>query len=153
MNINLQRKMFFILLVMLFVSSFSLSVIPAVINSENQMSFASYLVGGSFWLFMLCGYFILILINKCRKRVEDVGKHGGKKSTQRAGVICFFKNKYSRFADILFAITFILSVIFTWSNINEYITVLAVCTMLFSFHLHCILNGKIFAYLLRNQKT
>ena len=97
-----------------------------------------------FWLFLLIGIALSIVIRNLNK---------AKKVTGKLGVIRFFKNKYAKMADVILIISFVLSVIIIALESSVYFGAVVFCFFAFSFEMHCILNGKYFNALFINKSN
>lgn len=120
-----------------FVMSASFLLMPFVDNSNGVNAFGMT-VGLMFWLGLLIGICMQILIAASKKSI---------KKNQRIGLCSFMRNIYGSIADIVFIVSIVMLVIgIILTNQSGYICYIAISMLTFSFCMHCILNGKIFAY-------
>lgn len=109
-------------------------------GTKTQKIFA-IVISTVFWAGLLIGVVINFVIKS--KFSLPSGK---------SGIIRFFANKYAKIFDILFVIALILSivVIVTKTELSIGSTAIALC--IFSFEMHCVLNGKCFNKLLKGKE-
>ena len=104
---------------------------------------SAYAVGTLFWGCMIAGYVVFCVINAHRKKESD-----GENIKKRLGLISFFSNKYAQIFDIAMAASFVLILICGLVlKMDNGVLVLFISMFIFSFHMHCILNGVNYAYI------
>lgn len=135
---------------LLFVSSFSLlfSIFANYEGSAFQVALG-YVGSALFWLCLVLGYVLFGIVSKHRKDSGATLKasHFSKKSN-KPGIICFCSNRFAAIADLLMIISFILSLIFIFiPSLNQNVAVVFVAILVFSIHMHGILNGVNFTYI------
>lgn len=124
----------------LFAASFLMMPVANGISLNEGKNGVLYLVGIIFWLSLLMSQILMITVSMKRKADE---KHNQKK---RIGLISFFSNKEAMIADILtavFAVIFVICVLTT----DAYLIYVFLCLTVLSFEMHCVLNGKNYAYI------
>lgn len=128
--------------VSLFVSSFSILLsFFGDYNGTTANVIAAYAVGILFWLFLIVGYVLLGVINSHRKKAVE-NKKG------KPGIIRFFSNKKAKIFDIAMIVLFVLVLICELvPKIDDNIAVVLMAILLFTIHMHCVLNGVNFNYL------
>lgn len=143
--ISKDIKLFRLVILSLFVSSFATLFVFLGDYDGNVLNVVfAYLTGILFWIGFLVAYILLWIINKHRKNTQ---KNKKEIRTNVPGALCFFSNRYAFCADICFIISlFVLVTIFIfYSDSNAVGIVLPV--LLFSVHMHGILNGVNFTYI------
>lgn len=122
-------------------------------SPSDRLSIYSLVVGIVFWLSLMTG-----IVTQCvlayRRRVW-YGFHRIRRSraTQRIGLISFFKNPYAIVADIIGIVSLIgLIVAAIVTQGTGYICYVFVSLFVFFFSMHCVLNGKIFYYIINQRK-
>ncbi len=113
-----------------------------------------YLLGGLFWLSLLVGIIPQFVLS-ARYRSWHKKQAGGKKQpekSQRIGLISFFQNPLARGADILLILSIVALVLFILLvNNTSYVCYILFALIIFSFCMHCILNGRVFcSMIIRN---
>ncbi len=101
----------------------------------------AYLIGTVFWSCTLLGYIILFLTYRsCKKQYPSL-------SFQGIGLINFFKTKPAIIADIIFAVLLLVFLVLTLLkvNINDVISFSIIASMILTFQMRCIFNGKWFS--------
>lgn len=141
-----------ILCFLLLAVSFLLMPLEGKTISAN-VSVYSLIAGLTFWLSLIGGTVTQCILAKQRKKWFS--KHHIKrvKHSDKIGLISFMKNIYAVVADILVAISIIglvISVIATQST--GYACYVFVSLLVFSFSMHCILNGKIYYFVINKEK-
>ena len=109
-----------------------------------------FLVGVIFWTFLLCGILLQFILSRRMKRFAD-DKETGK---SRIGVISFMKNTPGCVADIVCAVSLVaLIVSMLMTNGTGDICYVCITVFVFSFCLHCVLNGKVYHYITNQNRT
>lgn len=103
----------------------------------------AYLVGVLFWVGLIVGIVLLLVINKHRKADESF-----RVKKKLPGIISFFSNQYAIVADVVTAISLIFLLVFLFVPwFNQGVTVALIAIFLFAFNMHCVLNGMNFKYI------
>lgn len=151
-DITLMKLVF----IALFVSSFSviLSIFVDYKGTAVQ-AILGYVGAVLFWIGLVIGYVILGMISKHRKDFERINKpiHRFKKSN-KPGIIRFLSNKYAMIADVAMVVFLIVTLVFIFiPSLNQNVAVIFAACLIFSVHMHSILNGVNFTYIksLRNK--
>lgn len=110
--------------------------------------------GIMFWTFLVLGVVGQVLLAIRRKRFLETNKQKrfqiGK---ERIGLISVFKNVPAIIADVGFVISLVAVVIVTKvTNGIGYICYILLAVCVFTFCLHCILNGKNFRYVIKQEE-
>lgn len=140
--------LFRISVALLFISSMS---VIAVFFSGNYWDSGYknvlWLGGMFFWVTMLIGYALLALVNLNRKRFEMTRIRTPKRRRRRPGALSVFSNKYGMIADLATILFLIISVFFILVPVaNKGVAVVCLAFLIFSFHMHCVLNGINYAF-------
>lgn len=75
-------------------------------------------------------------------------------STQKRkiGLICFFSNRYAAVADLLMIVSAIILIVsFIFTDASNYFNYIILSVFVFSFSMHCVLNGRKFYYMIHNK--
>jgi hypothetical protein len=102
-----------------------------------------------FWLSLIVGVVTQVILSRTVKKT--LGR-GYLKSKKKIGLISFFSNKYAAIFDIVMVagcIGMIFSSIF--SSYFGYLSYIIWFVFIFSFIMHCILNGKIYYYITKHN--
>lgn len=99
--------------------------------------------GGLFWVSLLAGIISQIAVAGVWKKWCK--KNSRNSSHRRVGLLALFQNKPAMVADIALAISLVgFPVTMKLTNGTGYICFVMIAVLVFSFCMHCILNGKIF---------
>ena len=133
------------------ISSFSLLLITVSDYSGSAFNVVmAVLTGILFWLFLILGYLMLAAVSRRRKEYERENRESRRKRSnnkKRPGVFCFFSNPYATAADVAMAVlTVALIVLMFIPEKSMTPKLIVVPTLIFSAHMHGILNGVNFAY-------
>ena len=149
-----DRILLYISIVCFFLMSLTFLIMPMKVPEEKSKLFNG-LIGGTFWLTMLGGIIMQIILSKRRasRKIKDAayGKFGYR---PKIGIFAFAQNPDALTADILCAVSFIAfigAVIMT--RATGYSCYIALSAFIFTFCMHCILNGKIFNHIQYQDKV
>ena len=102
-------------------------------------------LGSIFWLTMIAGYILLIIANAERRRFIKLKMHEDYKMGCRIGILTFFDNPLAIAADsICFASLAFFGVLLFLQKTDMYVSYILLFLFSLSFHMHCILNGRIY---------
>ncbi|MBR2589498.1 MAG: hypothetical protein IKE65_01080 [Clostridia bacterium] len=102
----------------------------------------SIIIGIIFWLGLIAGIILCVLLSKQRKAAGfDEGK---------IGLIGFFSNKAAIVFDCLMIVSCIASIVFIVLKSQLFIGFISIALFFFSLEMHCVLNGKNYKYITSN---
>ena len=151
-----NKKEFIVLYISIacfFLMSLSFLFMPIDTSTQNY-KLVNALTGIFYWVFLILGCVTQVILSKMRKKwlIENrIKKYELRR--QKIGMLSFMKNKYGLVADILLLVSIIGLIVA--SIVTEgigYICYIFMATLVFSFCMHCILNGKIYYYLTNREK-
>ncbi len=135
-----------------FLMACSFLLMPINFETTN-LQFMSYCVGIMFWVFLILGIVSQIILAKQRKNWFIRNRIRRFRTKSKSGVIAFVQNLPATIADITLVISIIaLIVSIVLTNAMGYACYIFMALLVFSFCMHCILNGKIYYYL-TNQSS
>lgn len=109
--------------------------------------------GMLFWGGLIIGVVLQIVLEARRKSL--FAQYNVKRETMqkaRNGLLSFGSNYLAAIADILWAVSIIATIIvFVLTKGTGYFCYISLSVLVFSFCMHCILNGRIYIYI-KNQK-
>ena len=122
-------------------------------NVSNQVSPVSIVAGAMFWVSLISIIITQIVLANLRKKWFTKNKIRKAKKEQLPGIMCFCRNKYALTADIVCLLSLaalIVSMLLTdgAGKICYYFISLFV----FSFSMHCVLNGRIFYHITNKDR-
>lgn len=134
-----------------FISAASIWLIPISDSTVESTGAVSYIPGILFWIGLVLGVlFWALAYGKCRL-LEGYKRIRGK---SRPGFITFFSNKPAIAADVLFILSLILTGVSAFVRMNFILSLCSLFVLLFTFHLHYLLNGRVYKYIkARRVKT
>lgn len=129
---------------------FSFSFLLMSIENENtseKLSICSLIAGIIFWISMLILIVVQIVLSLRMRKWMKKYKIKQFRDASKIGAISFFKNTYAIVADVLMVISLTaLVVLIVVTQGTGYICFIAITIFVFSFSMHCVLNGKVFYY-------
>lgn len=132
--------------------SFSFLLMPIDFATKG-LQIVNILIGIMFWLFLLIG--IITQVALTQKRKKWFKKHHLKqyRLKMRVGVISFFQNTLGCIADIISAVSLIALIITAvLTDAAGFMCYVFLELFVFSFIMHCILNGKNYYFITNKQK-
>lgn len=155
MNTKRDKRLMIMSLICLAVSSFSiLGVVNASFDENYGSKAAAITVAVAFWAGLIIGYALLIKLN-INRRASAVKIGRFKTGGCQFGIFKFFRNKEATVADIVMMLSLISFIIFRiLDDVSVYLDLTVIALLIYSFHLHCILNGQNYRYikLLKNNQ-
>lgn len=138
---------FYISIGSFFLMACSFLLMPINFETTN-LQFMSYCVGIMFWVFLILGIVSQIILAKQRKNWFIRNRIRRFRTKSKSGAIAFLQNLPATIADltlVISVIALIVSIVLT--NAMGYACYIFMALLVFSFCMHCILNGKIYYYL------
>ena len=137
-----MRKMIIFLLlsvVLLFIGSASIVFMPLSSNISNAEFKLPVIINGLvFWISFIFGYLSLALANSQCKKINC------EKVKRKAGLFCFFSNRYAKVFDVLMVVSFIaLVLMMIFGKTLYYVIFIILALLVFSINMHCIFNGRV----------
>ncbi len=132
------------------VSAFAWLLSPFGNYRGNALAvFFAVLVGVLFWLGLLAGIVLIMMINSHRKK--SAGARA--KLSGRPGAFRFFSNRRAMIADIAMIVFLVVLIIMSFvSNKAQSMFMVVFAFFLFSIYMHCVLNGTNYQYIM-SKKT
>ena len=108
----------------------------------HNHSALTILCSSAFWGFLIIGYGLLWMINWKRRKQMKKGEK------RRIGIITFFRNPPAKMMDFICLAGILILIISSFAApLQGYLQYVLSFLVIFSFHMHCILNGEIFRYM------
>lgn len=136
-----HKALFIASLTFMFLFSASFLIMPlASALSFGGNNILLMVTGLWFWLTAILSGVTFLLANRNRKSVSTDNR-------SRPGILCFCLNPWAKIADCAFGASLLgLTVTILFALQNNFVFILASLSV-FSFLLHCVLNGKNFKFL------
>lgn len=132
--------------------SFLLMPLGSEILTENLSTY-TLVAGLMFWSSIIMGIATQCVLAYRRRSWYVIHRIRKVRVTQKVGLVSFFKNAYATVADVVAILSLIGLVIVTIATQGTgYICYVLVSAFVFSFSMHCILNGKGFYYITNQDK-
>lgn len=122
-------------------------------SPTDNISVYTLIAGLVFWISIIMGIVTQCVLSHRRKTWYVIHRIRKVRSTQKVGLISFFKNAYAVVADVAM-IASLIGLIFAMivTKGTGYICYVLVSLFVFSFSMHCILNGKIYYHVINQNK-
>lgn len=131
---------------------FSLSFLLMGLSDSAATGIKSMIPGIMFWLFLIAGIVIqIILIVRRKKRIIRERTYSIEKP-KNVGIVSFFQNYPALIADCVFFICLISLVFVFIYNPNGLIGYVILSIGAFSFCMHCIFNGRVYNHIVNHKK-
>ena len=139
LHLKKERRLFFLSCVFMTLLAITILFMPF----EKLL----YINGIAFWVFLLSGYILLIILNTSRRRNGDK-----EKDKRLPGIIKFFSDSMARVFDGMFILSLLAFITYQYTNyIDGYISYVILSILVFSFQMHCMFNGKNYEYINKNN--
>ena len=131
-------------------SFFLMSVSFLLMPTENK--YLQLIAGLMFWVFMVLGVVSQVILAMLAKRLSSKNREK-RMQKQRVGIFEVCKNKFALVADIVFLLCVVVfAVLMIFTNGSSYFCYIVLTMLVFSFCMHCVLNGKIFTSICEQNK-
>lgn len=148
-TIWLGLSIFFFLM---FAVSFLLMPLGSETPTENISAY-TMVAGLMFWISIIMGIVTQCVLAHRRRSWYVIHRIRKVRATQKVGLISFFKNSYAVVADVVTILSLIgLVIAMIATQGTGYICYVLVSLFVFSFSMHCILNGKVFYHIINQNK-
>ena len=144
-NYSLRRKRFTLYILFLFIFSASFLIMPFGIGADGSVNALLYIAGICFWIGLIGIVAAFLSINSLRK--SDTEFQEKYKGYRQIGIINFLKNPYACIADGLMIISLVVLIIVRLLVNNNILTMVFVSLFVFTFGMHCMLNGINYIYI------
>lgn len=139
------KRLFWFAVVFQFLMSLSILLMPIAVQMRQQNRRMTVLIGAVFWLSAIAGYVIVAMANSERKRFIRYKVDGNIKMNCRPGIAEFFTNVQATVADVTMIMSFLIFVTIGFTKLRYgYITYILLFLLVFSLHMHCMFNGRIY---------
>lgn len=143
-----KSKLLVLYVTFLLIWSVSVLLMPIASALKSETRALMFVSGGTFWIGAIGTVSTAVAIELARRKSPAFKEKKGE--SKRIGLICFFKNTKAKIADISMLVSiggFVLAEIFCD---NIYLLFTLFSAAMFSFGMHCMLNGSGYKYLKSN---
>lgn len=148
---NRRRKnKYFLYVCFLLIISVSILLMPYSVASEGETYVPVYITGGLFWGGIIGLAFTVFSINRSRK--ASLRKEKAPSTPKQLGIIHFFKNTPAKIADIMMILSLVCFIVCSFITNNIFIQFIIIAVFVFSFGMHCLLNGVNYIYIKGNVR-
>ncbi|WP_345812587.1 hypothetical protein [Acetivibrio clariflavus] len=148
MNNSGMKKLFFISVISILFVSLSIVFMPFASEQKfYNFMFPVYIVGGTFWGFILIGYGSLLILNHLRKKkLKALDTKTDLK--RRPGLFCVWTNLPAKIFDTLTVISLvgIIIALIKFPTETQIIFIL-IAVFFFSVNMHGLFNGKNYRFI------
>lgn len=143
-----QKILLFTSIMFMFLFSASFLLMPIASQRSLEGKSIVLLINGLwFWITGIIALILYMIINQNRKKqlrnINDI-------ENTKSGIIQFFSNSWAKAVDCLFLVSLIGLIIFIIILPQSYFVFIFAFISVFTFLMHCVLNGKNFKYIIGN---
>lgn len=139
------KQLFWFAVVFLFLMSASILLMPIAVQMGEQDRKMVVLMGIVFWISAITGYVLIAMANAERKWFINRNVDGNVKMNCLPGIVTFFTNVPATVADVVMITSFLMFVVINFTDWRyEYISHVLLFLLVFSLHMHCLFNGRIY---------
>ncbi len=143
-----RERMLILYVTFLLILSIGIMLMPIASVQKEATEIPMFISGGCFWIGLIGTVYTTLKINRARKRSHR--RRNKEPEAKQLGLISFFKNREAVIADITMFTSIFCFIIARFCSDNLYLMFIFLALFIFSFGMHCMLNGKNYIYL--NQK-
>ncbi len=144
-----KKRQFVLYSVFLLIWSIAILLMPIASMQREVTHIPMFISGGGFWIGLIGTIAMAVMINNARKRSDRL--RNKRPEVKRVGLISFFQNREATIADISMFVSIVCFIVTRICMDNIYWLFVFLATFVFSFGMHCMLNGKSYIYL--NQEV
>lgn len=149
---TIDKVLFILCVVFAFLSSASVMFMPMVSDVRVTNMVPLYINASVFWGMLILSIASIVILNARRK--SSMKRSQRKQEKFMPGIIKFFSNIPAVIFEIIFAVCIIiLALCIAFFDINEYYIFALIASVLFSFNMHCVFNGKNYFYVMSKAEN
>ena len=142
-NYRARKRKLVLYVFFLALLSFSFVLMPIGQNMKEQSYIPMLSAGVLFWIGALGLLIVIININHSRRKSE--GFKENYPNLRQFGLISFFKNAPAAIADVLMLVSIMGEIVLFFTDLY-YLKFIGAAVIVFSFGMHCMLNGINYIY-------
>ena len=144
-SIRKMRDLFWFAVMFFFLMSASILFMPIASQESVQNRKLVVLTGIVFWTTAIAGYVLIVIANRERKRLMGQKVIGMEKADRFPGIATFFTNVFATISDGVLIMSFLFFVVVNFTSWRyDYISYVLLFMLIFSLHMHCLFNGRIY---------
>lgn len=120
-------------------------LMPIGINIKDKTLLLMYFSGTAFWTGAIGTIYMTFKINRYKKSDHGFNELYG--NDKQIGLIHFFQNKEAIIMDISMLLSAVFFIIVKIFNVNIFLLYIFFSIFIFTFGMHCMLNGKNYKYI------
>ena len=125
--------------------SLSVLIMPVINSVKEKTMLPMYIDGVLFWIGLMGTIVISIKIERAKRSSSDFMKSCP--DCKQLGLIHFFQNKAAVIIDILLFVSIVCFTVIKITNDNYFVQFVCISLFIFSFGMHCMLNGSSYKYI------
>ena len=129
----------------LFLCALAIAFMPLGNALKEKTALVMYCSGAAFWIGLIGTIFMALKINRSRKGSYRFNELFGNR--KQLGLIHFFQNTEAMIMDVTMVISLIVLIIARLCSANLQIIYVIIAVFVFSFGMHCMLNGMNYKYI------
>ena len=119
-------------------------LMPWTENESQTIGLMGCIVGVLFWLGLVIGVLFWFLAYKSCKNTEAFKAIC---VSFRPGILRFFSNAQAVVSDVLLLLSLAVIIVSLCVSVNYMAGLISLCVFLFAFHMHYLLNGRVYRFL------
>ena len=143
--IRRRRQMMYLFSGFLFLCALAIALMPFGNLMKEKTMIVMYCSGVAFWIGLIGTIYMALKINCSRKGSYRFNELFGNR--KQLGLIHFFQNTEAMIMDVTMVISLIVLIIARLCSANLQIIYVIIAVFVFSFGMHCMLNGINYKYI------
>ena len=144
-SIKRRRQMMCLFSGFLFLCALAIALMPFGNSMKEKTMVVMYCSGAAFWIGLIGTIYMALKINRSRKGSYRFNELFGNR--KQLGLIHFFQNTEAMIMDVTMVISLIVLIIARLCSANLQIIYVIIAVFVFSFGMHCMLNGINYKYI------
>ena len=144
-SLRRRRQMMCLYSGFLFLCALAIALMPIGSTMKDKSMLMMYFSGAGFWIGLLGTIFMALRINHCRKANHRFSEVLGNR--KQLGLFHFFQNTEAMIMDSVMILSVITLIIAKFLNADLQIIYAIIAVFIFSFGMHCMLNGMNYIYI------
>lgn len=150
LSVSKGKLFFYLYIAMLAILSGSTFMMPFGIKTADKSMLLTYMSGALFWIGLIGTIVMAVLVTISKRRCKEFEE--SYQGSKKLGLICFFKNTEAFVFDIIMFVSFVgfvITAIWVGTTVWPFVFL---PVFIFSFGMHCMLNGSNYIYIKQQGK-